>query len=203
MSPRVRLALVVLSLSGAGLALVAALASRAEEEPVRGREFQGAVRPPGVRPVDFALRDQDGRRATLAEYRGRVVVLTFLYTTCRDTCPIQAQQVRGALDDLGHDVPTLAVSVDPAGDTPARARAFLLRQRLTGRMRFLLGPRSRLAPVWRGYGVRPQGEGFDHSAHVVLVDRAGRQRVGFPVDQLTPERLAHDIALLEAERPRA
>jgi protein SCO1/2 len=166
--------------------------------PVNG--FDGFLRPPDVPPHDFALRDQDGKLTRLADDRGRVVVLTFLYSTCQDTCPITAQQIRGALDQLGHDVPTLAVSVDPANDTPAHAKRFLLEQKLTARMRFLLGTRAQLAPIWKAYGIQPQGEGFEHSAYVLLIDKQGRQRIGFPIDQLTPEGLAHDIRKLEAER---
>lgn len=161
--------------------------------------FAGSVAP-AVPPRDFALRDQDGRPASLAAYRGRVVILTFLYSTCRDTCPVTANQIMGALDDLGRPVPALAVSVDPAGDTPARAKTFLGRQHLTGRMRFLLGDRRTLAPVWRAYGIAPQGKAFDHSAYVLLIDRRGRQRVSFPVEKLTPEGLAHDVRRLESER---
>jgi len=44
--------------------------------------------------------------------------------------------------------------------------------------------------------VQPQTDALDHSASVVLVDAAGRQRVGFPHDQLTPEALAHDLRRL-------
>ena len=161
--------------------------------------YAGALRP-AIPPADFTLRDQEGRTATLRSYRGRVVILTFLYSTCRDTCPVMASQIRGALDRLGSDVPALAVSVDPTADTQRSARAFLARRGLTGRMRFLLGSRHALEPVWRAYGVRPQGHGFEHSAYVLLVDRRGRQRIGFPFDRLTPEGLAHDVRRLSAER---
>jgi protein SCO1/2 len=201
---RVRLALVTLIACAAAAAIALVLAAgggdrsgTADGRGVNG--FAGALRPPGIPPRDFALRDQDGRVARLAADRGRVVVLTFMYSTCRDTCPITAQQIRGALDDLGHDVPVLAISVDPANDTPERARRFILAQKMTGRMRFLLGSRARLRPVWRAYGIQPQGAGFEHSAYVLLIDRRGRQRIGFPVEQLTPEGLAHDIRRLEAE----
>ena len=68
--------------------------------------------------------------------------MTFIYSTCEDTCPTQVQSIRGALDRLGRDVPVIAVSVDPDNDTPARARAFLLEQSMTGRMDFLLGSRE-------------------------------------------------------------
>jgi protein SCO1 len=158
--------------------------------------WAGFIRPPGAAAPDFALRDQDGRRVTMAGYRGRPVVVTFVYSTCEDTCPALVDQVRGALDDTGLDVPLLAVSVDPANDTRERARRFLNERRMTGRARFLLGSRPELAPVWKGYGVQPQTDDLDHSASVVLVDAKGRQRVGFPYDQLTPEALAHDLRRL-------
>jgi len=67
---------------------------------------------------------------------------------------------------------------------------------MTGRMQFLLGSRAALARVWAAFGIAPQRHGRDHSAYTVLVDRMGRQRVGFPVSQLTPRRLAHDLARL-------
>jgi len=180
-----RLRLVVLTLSACAATAVLALSLagqrgsdvRASPEPAA---FQGSRRPPAVPPVPFDLRDQDGRRVSSAALRGRPVVLAFLYSSCEDTCPLQAQAVRGALDRLEADVDAFAISVDPAGDTPARARRFLLRQRLTGRMRFLLGSRSELAPVWRGFGIRPRRGELEHSAYTVLLDRAGVQRLGFP-----------------------
>jgi protein SCO1/2 len=165
-----------------------------------GAGFEGALRPQGIPPVKFALKDQDGKVASLAQYRGEPVILTFMYSTCKDTCPLTAQQIRGALDQLGQDVPTLAISVDPANDTPLNAKRFVNQQSLTGRMRFLLGDRAQLAPIWKAYGIAPQGKAFDHSAYVVLVDAKGVQRVGWPVEKLQPEGLAHDLRILEAEK---
>jgi protein SCO1 len=197
MPARARLALMVASI----LALLGATGFVVLSDPgvkdTGAGGFQGAVRP-AIPPQDFALRDQDGKAVSLAAYRGRPVILTFMYSTCRDTCPLTAQQIKGALDDLGHDVPALAVSVDPAQDTPLRAKRFLLRQGLTGRMRFLLGDRAQLEPIWKAYGIRPQGDAFDHSAYVLLIDREGRQRVGWPVERLFPEGLAHDLRRLGA-----
>jgi protein SCO1 len=197
MPARVRIALFVTAtlvlLGAAAMTLFAR-----PTEPATPAGFAGATRP-DIPPQDFRLRDQDGRTVTLRQFRGRPVVLTFLYTTCRDTCPLTATQIRGALDDLGHDVPALAVSVDPVNDTPERARRFLFQRGLSqDRMRFLLGTRAQLRPIWRAYGVRPQGAEFEHTATVVVIDGRGRQRVGFPVAQLVPEDLAHDIRRLEA-----
>jgi protein SCO1/2 len=167
-------------------------------EDAGGSGFEGALRPPGIPPIAFALKDQDGKVATLDQYRGQAVILTFMYSTCKDTCPLTAQQIKGALDQVGTDVPTLAISVDPANDTQLNARRFVNRQGLTKRMRFLLGGPAQLAPIWKAYGIRPQGKAFDHSAYVVLVDAKGVQRVGWPVEKLTPEGLAHDLRLLGA-----
>lgn len=160
--------------------------------------FHGALRPPAARAVDFRLRDQDGRVVTMRDFRGRDVVITFLYANCEDTCPLTAQQIRGALDQLGADVPVLAVSVDPPNDTPFAARRFLVKQQMSGRMRFLLGTRRQLEPVWRAYGIQPQGEGFEHTASTVVVDGGGRQRVGYLTDQLTADGLAADLRTLGA-----
>jgi protein SCO1/2 len=127
------------------------------------------------------------------------VIVTFLYTTCQDSCPIQAQTVRGALDELGHDVPALAIAVDPPTDTPERAQAFLAKQRATGRIDFVLGSRAELRPLWTGFAIQPQSVTQEHQARFTLVDARGFQRVGYPGSQATPERLAHDLRLLERE----
>jgi protein SCO1 len=199
---RVRLALMVF----ASLAILAAAGvvvfARPEKAPPLGAGgFAGALSPPDIPPKDFSLTDEDGKRVSLPDYRGQVVVLTFMYSTCQDTCPVTATTIRGALDELGHDVPALAVSVDPAHDTPDTAEAFLVKRGLSaGRMHFLLGTRPQLQPVWKAYGIQPQGKGFEHTARVVLIDKRGRQRVAFPVEQLVDRDLAHDIRKLEGER---
>jgi protein SCO1/2 len=196
-------ALITLTLCAVAAVAGVVIAARGDDRHVVGvgpGGWAGFVRPPGAMAPDFRLRDQDGEVTTMADYRGRAVAVTFVYSNCRDTCPALVDQVRGALDDTGADVPLLAVSVDPAGDTPASARRFLNDRRMTGRARFLLGDERALAPVWKGYGVVPQRGELDHSASVVLVDAQGRQRVGFPYDQLTPEALAHDIRRLAADQ---
>jgi protein SCO1 len=192
---RVFLALMTLCLcAAAGVAGV--VLARAGDDSPTSAGWEGAIRPPGTRLPAFSLADQDGETVTDATFRGRTVVVTFLYSTCEDTCPMTAQSIRGALDRLGRDVPVIAFSVDPANDTPRRARAFLLKQSMTGRMHFLLGSREQLEPVWEAFGIAPQRDGLEHTAHTVLVDGAGRQRIGFPSSQLTPNRLAADLARL-------
>jgi protein SCO1 len=162
-----------------------------------GSRFEGARMPQGVRAPDFDLRNQDGEPISMGDFRGKPVIVTFLYTTCENTCPLQAQTIRGALDQLGHDVPAIAIAVDPPRDTPERARAFLVEQRATGRLDFVLGSRAELRPLWRGFAIRPQSVTEEHQARITLVDPRGYQRVGYPGSQATPERLAHDLRLLE------
>ena len=176
------------------------LAADSKDEPdVGGTDFEGARMPAGVRAPDFTLRDQDGKRVSMRALRGKPVIVTFLYTTCDETCPAQAQTVRGALDDLGEDVPALAIAVDPPRDTPERAQAFLAKQRATGRIDFVLGSRAELRPLWKGFAIRPQSVTEEHQARLTLVDARGFQRVGYPGAEATPERLAHDLRLLERE----
>lgn len=196
---RVRLALMLATtfVLVAALAIVVFGPTGSASSP---RGYQGALSPPSIPPQDFVLTDQDGARVALSDFRGQTVAVTFLYSTCEDTCPTAATTIRAALDELGDDgVPVLAVSVDPANDTPERARRFLNDRRLTGRMRFLLGSRDELAPVWDGYGIQPQGEDFEHSARIVLIDGTGRQRISWPIGEVTEAGLANDLRLLAAE----
>jgi protein SCO1/2 len=199
-NPRIAVALVLVGALALGAVVLGASGGRDDPEPVAGdHTFAGAVMPRGLRAPDFELSDQDGRRVSMRSLRGSPVIVTFLYTHCEDTCPIQAQTVRGALDDLGHDVPALAIAVDPPNDTARSARKFLAEQRATGRLDFVLGSEAELRPVWDGFKIRRQTVTEEHNARVTLVDARGYQRIGYPGSEATPERLAHDLALLERE----
>ena len=191
-------------MAGATIVLLGILAFLLLSDPNAGSSqlpatrFAGAIRPESP-PARFALRDQDGKLITASGLRGQPVIVAFLYTTCKNECPTIAQQIRGALDRLGRDVPVVAVSVDPAGDTPRSAQRFLAAQQLGGRMNFLLGSDRTLQPVWREFGIEPQKSDREHTAIVVLLDASGRQRIGFPLSELTPEGVAHDVRVLERE----
>jgi protein SCO1 len=199
-NPRLVTALVVVCVAALGATLLAARGSKEDERAeTPGGRYAGAVMPDGLRAPDFALRDQDGDRVSMRGFRGKPVLVTFLYTSCEESCPGQAQTVRGALQELGHDVPALAVAVDPPRDTPERARAFLAKQRALGSLDFVLGSRAELRPVWRGFAIQAQSARQEHQARFTLVDKRGFQRVGFPGGQATPERLAHDLRILENE----
>lgn len=204
MNPRVLFALLVSAVVLLGVLVVLTFAVPATESVEQGilspgSPYRGAARDGGAEPPPspaIRLRDQDGRLRTLEEFRGRPVIVTFLFTTCEDTCPAMARQVASALDTLGGDVPTLIVSVDPKNDTPESAQRFLSKMDLRGRAAYLLGREAQLAPVWQAYGIQPQGLAFDHSAYVLVLDRKGRQRVAWPADKLTSDGLAHDVRVV-------
>lgn len=199
MNPRIVIALVVVAV--AAFAAVALAAGSADDErDSDGKRFAGSTLPAGLEAPELGLRDEEGEVVRMSDLRGEPVIVTFLYSNCEDSCPAQAQQVKGALNGLGRDLPALAISVDPANDTADSARAFLSKQRMTGRLRFVLGTRPELRRVWRGYAVEPQLDDLDHTARILLVDGDGIQRVGYPLGEVTPERLAHDLRLLAAGR---
>jgi protein SCO1/2 len=162
--------------------------------------FDGAALPAGVRPPRFALRDQNGARVSLSAYRGKVVVLAFLSSTCGSACELIAQQIRGALDELSTVPPVVVISADPAADTPARVNRFLSQVSLSGRVRWLSATSAALRPIWRAFRVRPVSAGraaFASSASIYLIDRDGLERVIFQLEQLTPEALSHDVRKLQ------
>jgi protein SCO1/2 len=203
MSPGLlRLAGLALVLLGCAMAAVTFATDRADTGPAP--EFAGPRMPEGFRAGDFTLTDQLGHRFSLAaETRGRVVALTFIHSKCTSTCPVSLQTIRGALDDLGAaraEVDVLAVTVDPEADTPRSVRRFLREQRAADFVRYLTGPRARMVPIWKRFGIGPQGDGQeDHTAFVLLIDRKGLVRIGFPSHQMTPEDLANDLRILAAE----
>jgi cytochrome oxidase Cu insertion factor (SCO1/SenC/PrrC family) len=163
--------------------------------------FDGAALPANVRAHGFTLSDQFGRRISLEQYRGQVVVLAFLASSC-GPCTVIAQQVRGALDELAHPPAVLVVSIDPRADTPPRVSRFLSQVSLSLRAHYLTGPAPGLHELRRSYGAAPASSAraiTDGAAAVFLIDTSGFERVAFGIEQLTPESLAHDIRRLQSE----
>ncbi|HEV7938375.1 MAG TPA: SCO family protein [Solirubrobacteraceae bacterium] len=162
--------------------------------------FDGAAFPPSVRAHDFTLTNQRGQRVSLSAYRGKVVVLSFLFSKCR-TCVLVADQVRGALDEIEgkRDVATIFVSTDPQADTRASVSRFLSETSLQGRVEYLTGTPQELGPIWKAYAIPPVSAGkaaSEAGSTILLIDRDGTERIGFGLEQITPESLAHDIRLL-------
>jgi protein SCO1/2 len=166
--------------------------------PYRGSEPPGELRLP-----QFILRDHAGELVRSGDLAGKVVLLTFLDSQCRDACPVIAREVALTMDALSRGerrlVEAVALSTDPAEDTPRSIRAFLGRQRALGKLHFLDGEERQLRRLWKRLGVLSSLEsGRDdlHSAPVRVYDPRGvwvaTQHAGV---ELAPRNLAHDIRI--------
>jgi len=143
----------------------------------------------------LALTDQAGRTVSLASFRGRTVVLTFMDPHCTDVCPIVSREFIDAKKDLGaaaSRVVFVAVNVNPFRLRVADVAAFSREQRLDsiGSWYFLTGSARSLRAVWRAYGVaviapHPNTDVI-HTSVLFFIDPAGRERyVAVPTDDHT------------------
>ena len=162
-----------------------------------GRFAGGELDPPQPTP-DFTLTDQSGQKVSMGDQRGKLVLLTFLYTNCPDVCPLITQNLNEALQMLGakrDDVRVLAVSVDPEGDTPKSVDEYAKAHHLLPEFRYLLGSRDELTKVWRAYdvaAVASDPELVDHTAYTMLVDRSGEGRVIYD-SSVKARDVVHDV----------
>jgi protein SCO1/2 len=205
--------IVVLVAIVAGLSLLLLRGSNAPTLPggahsaAAGHGFYGTLALPSKPAPAIALHNYLGRPVTLAQYRGRAVLVTFLYAHCPDVCPLIASNLRVALNELGAQaarVQVIAVSVDPYGDTPAAVGAFLRSHQITTtRMQYLIGSAAQLGSTWSAWSVGSEREAGQpdrvaHSALVYGVSASGRLTTLYP-SSFAPEQIVHDVPLL-AER---
>ncbi len=111
---------------------------------------------------EFTLLDQFGEETSLTDKRGNVVALTFLYTNCPDICPLTAHSLAKAHEALGEDtasVSIIAISVDPARDTPQQVRAYSEQRNMLDKWSFLTGSEEELSALWEAYYVAVERTG--------------------------------------------
>jgi protein SCO1/2 len=152
---------------------------------------------------EIALRDQDGKPFKLSSLRGKAVYLTFVYSHCPDVCPLMLQALAAAQRSLRNpgSMQIVAVSVDPKGDTPQAVKRFLRARRLTGKVRWLLGTRAQLRPVWAAYNILTKSVPetpaiIEHVSLIYGIDARGRIRVGYPASPLKSTWFEHDAPIL-------
>ena len=191
----------------AGLAAVSALGLLSitlgtdDGGPTRGDAYRGSEPPVRIEIPPFALRSYHGGTVTSASLRGRVVLLTLLDSQCTDACPILASVIARTVDRLTKDersqVTALAITVDPAEDTPSSVTRFLTARRAVGRLDYLIGPEIALRPLWESLQVLPSVDsGFDnlHSAPLRIYDRNGVLVATLHAGaDLTQDNALHDI----------
>lgn len=171
----------------AALLLGGAALARSDEAARLMSELMSGKGPVGG---DFALVDHNGRKRTLAEFRGKLVLLYFGYTACPDVCPTDLAQIGRAVRSLGNDslqVQPLFVTLDPARDT-----GYVLRRYVTAfhpRFIALRGSDAEIRKVARSFKVFHEKQEapaksrdylVDHTAYTFLLDREGRYVAFFP-----------------------
>ncbi len=156
----------------------------------------------------LALTGHDGRARTLADFQGKLVVLTFGFTHCPDICPTTLADVAQALKSLGRDaerVQVLFMTVDPERDTPARLAKYV--PAFDPRFLGLHGDAEatqRAAKDFRIFydkreGSSPDSYSVDHSAQIYVLDAKGRLRLFVKHESIGAD-LADDLRTLLRER---
>jgi protein SCO1/2 len=178
-------------------ATVPSTASSASASGLQGTDLGGTPAP------DFRLTDQFGKQISLSQFKGKPVVLGFLYTHCPDVCPLTAEKLHSTMQMLGNNaqnVGILAVSTDPARDTVDAALTFSKAHNMQDSWHFLVGPHDTLSPIWSSYNifVQTQQQTVNHSMGLYIIDKQGRQRV-FLDNDFTPTQLSADLQKLLSE----
>jgi protein SCO1/2 len=164
----------------------------------------GVFDPPRAAP-EFTLQGSNGKALKLSDFRGKVVILGFGFTSCPDVCPTTLGvlgQAHKRLGAQGQDVQVLYITVDPERDTPERMHAYL--QAFDASFIGGTGAADQLAAVRKEYGIQANrkqyGENytFGHSSFIYLIDRKGLLRALMPYGH-SPDDYVHDAKLLLAQ----
>lgn len=157
---------------------------------------------PGAAAPGFTLTDQAGKPVSLASFRGKAVVLTFMDSHCTDVCPIVSREYIDAHRYLGvsaSQVVFVAVNVNPNHLRVADVAAFSSEQQLNtlgSSWYFLTGSLASLRAIWHAYGIEviapnPTADVI-HTSIIYFIDRQGRERyVAAPMDDHTKKGVAY------------
>lgn len=167
---------------------------------------------PVIRPApDFTLLDAAGRAVRLSELRGRVVLVSFIYTSCSSACPLLTARMAVLQQRLrdtgvaGGRVRFLSLTVDPARDSADAlgryAKSFVVDP---GAWQFLRGEPEELSPALAAYDewtrVLPNGE-IDHPARLYLIDQRGQIREIYSLSFFDERQAFLDILVLLRASP--
>jgi protein SCO1 len=185
-----------------------ALASLMLAQP-RGADPAAQEALPKIAPApEFALISQDRAPVKLADYRGKVVAVTFIFTLCADTCPVLTPMMSFVQDQLGADfgkkIAFVSITVDPERDTPEVLKEYAqaFGANLAG-WSFLTGSPEAIRDVTRRYGVfaaKNANGGVDHTFLTSIIDRHGILRVQYLGVRFDPEEFRRDVLSLLKEQ---
>jgi len=164
---------------------------------------------PRIAPApEFTLTSQDGAQVTLADFRGKVVAVTFIFTLCTQTCPVLTPMMSFVQDRLGDDfgskIAFASITVDPERDTPEVLKEYAqaFGANLAG-WSFLTCALATIQDVTRRYGgyASKAGNGdVDHTFLTSLVDPKGVLRVQYLGVRFDPEEFRRDLLSLAKEQ---
>ena len=157
---------------------------------------------------DFTLVDQNGKSFRFANARGKIVLATFVFTTCPDVCPLLTAKFAGIERSLREknidDYLLLSITTDPARDTPAILKSYGEQFKADfNHWLFLTGSEKDLAKVWKGFGVtvRKTADGqIQHTALTTLIDQRGIRRLDYYTDKWEEKEILKDIASLDSSK---
>ena len=193
----------VASLRAILCALLAACAMPAWGHPAKET---GRLPTVGAAPA-FALTDQSGARVSLADHQGKVLAVTFIYATCKDTCPLLTAKMATIQRNLGADfgprVRFASITVEPEIDTPAVLKDYAGKYSADlGGWSFLTGTSTEIKDVVRRYGAfakRRKAGDVDHLFLTSLIDRKGMLRVQYLGYRFDPDEMYRDLRALLRE----
>lgn len=162
---------------------------------------------------DFHLVNQIGRETSLAQFRGKVVLIAFIDSQCTTVCPLTTESMVEALRLLGPpaiDVQLLGINANPLALKVSDVAAYTRAHDMQGKWEFLTGSLPQLEKVWREYHVYVSAihNDIDHQPAMVLVDTLGRERKVYltqmSYEGVAPQAqiLADDIGEVLPGRPR-
>jgi protein SCO1 len=161
------------------------------------------------KPVpDFKLTDQNGKVFNWADARGKVVLVTFVFTTCPDVCPLFTANFAGIQRHLDEknitDYLLLTITTDPERDSATVLKEYAGRFKADFKHWILLtGTRADLSKVWKLFGVnvvKTESGQVQHTSFTTLVDRQGRRRVDYYGDKWQEKEVLKDIDWLRAQK---
>jgi protein SCO1/2 len=158
---------------------------------------------------EHTLLDREGRPLRLASYRGKPLLVNFIYTGCFQVCPTSTralleamQAMRGGFDTNQFNV--VSIGFNQPADSPQAMKAFALQQRVTTpNWNFLSAPAASVEALTRDFGFeyRPTQAGFDHLLQVSIVDAEGRLVAQVYGDDFSADRLGEPLRLLLRDQP--
>ena len=171
--------------------------------------YSGATANPPKPAPALQLSNYNGKPVNIDQYKGKAVLVTFIYDHCPDICPLIVSNLHAAQNQMSaaerKQLQIIAVSVDPKGDTPQTVKKFLADHQMTGRMDYLIGSRPQLENVWADWNIKQKNDpsnknpdAVEHSALIYGITGSGQLKTVYPAN-FKPKQVVHDVPILASQ----